>query len=116
MKELFQLFFGDATLAQVVFNFIVINVGIAISVVAHVAKGIKVDKKSPDEFHLGYFFRDNFIRILSVGLTMFVTWIYMEEIVHYFAEWIPNPMARLTPLILGLLNDRIYVWITKLKK
>lgn len=116
MKELFELFFGQATFAQVVFNFIVINVGIAISVVAHVSNGIKNCVESPDEFHLGYFLKKNAIRMLTVGLTMFVTWIYMEEIVHYFAEWIPNPMARLTPLVLGLLNDRVYVWIIKLKK
>ncbi len=116
MSELITLFFGNATVAQIAFNFIMINVGIAFSVVYHVSKGIKQDELSPDNFDFKYFIKKNYIRVAGVGLTMFITWVYMEEMVQGTATVIPDFMARLTPLVMGILNDRIYIWITNFTK
>lgn len=116
IKELYYLFFPKMRFAHLLFNTIMQSTGIAIVAIIHIRNGVKNCPTSPDKFTWGYFIDKNWIRVSGVLLTMFITLVYMEEIIHYLAEYIPNEMARLTPLVLGICNDLIFIAIQMFAK
>ena len=111
LRELFYLIFGQVTLVIVIFNFILLALGQSGSIVWHVRKGLK-SPGSPNKFDKSYFYENNKTRIYLGIIIFLLVWANVEWFVKVFVSNIlPEGLARWSPFFVGLLIDRIYVWI-----
>lgn len=105
LYDLYKIFFPSTPTHIAIYNFILINAGIAFLFLTDLVMRSKSSPRTPRKFSLSFLFWDNLERILMTALCMFITWVFMPEIQLITGAIIPENLNRLTPFVLGIMND-----------
>jgi len=102
-----ELFGADASPANVTAAFIFVLLGALLNILIEVSGRNKDSERSPVQFSFSFFLQDNWQRISLTLLVCIIGVMVGSELIKLLGVYIPENLARLTPLIIGVLSDWI---------
>lgn len=102
-----ELFGASATPANVAAACIFVTLGALLNILIEISGRNKDSERSPQHFSLSFFLNDNWQRISLTALVCIIGVMVGNELIEFMGVYLPQNLARLTPLVIGVLSDYI---------
>lgn len=102
-----ELFGASATPANVTAACIFVTLGALLNILIEVSGRNKESQRTPEKFSFSFFLQDNWKRISLTALVCIIGVMVGNELIEFLGVYIPENLARLTPLVIGILSDYI---------
>lgn len=113
VKVFHNLFGIDATPDMIFASFVLVFLGAFIHVLVLLAMRKPLNDRSPIDWSWRFFFKDNAPRLLLTFTGCIIAVIFGPEVIMITGTVVPQSLAKLTPLVLGILSDNIPFWLVK---